>query len=363
MARQREEGLEMFRRYIASHVFIHDDHWVGTEGDFDELSGHPLLLDAPLVVTSRTGGPIAMARETVALKGTSPLADLAASPATMEHVARTIADQRLDISAFYSDRTELSVLTERAADFGYRPRVHPSPQLFHKHSNHVANLDLLRGFEDFPQSFVAASFDQLRALWDEVDDGEGVYLKRTDSRSTLAMDIDSALKNATTEGLPILLQSARRNRGTAVFQWIQDGARARPLFVTLQIESESHHIGNVYSRAFEDEFFDRFEGTIKRWLSLVPRWSGPIAVDAILPIDGSSPIAVDLNARFNSSTIPIGQGLIRGSSVDWEYRRWDSLPPSVVAEGAIEFGQSLAETDPVAFSLAELHGLSAFEAL
>lgn len=353
----------MLRRYISSHAFIHDDHWLGVHDDFDELSGHPLLLEAPLVVASRTGGTMAMARETVLTPGISPLAELAGSIEVMNHVARTIADQHLDISAFYADRAELSTLSNVAARFGYRPRIHPSPELFRKHSSHMFNLNLLKRFEGFPRSLVASTLAQAREFFEELDDGYGVYVKRTDSRSVRAINVGGVERYATAEGLPILLQSARKNRGTAVFQWIQDGSKARPLFVTFQVESESHHIGNKYTREFENEFFNRFEDTIDSWMSIIPRWTGPIAVDAILPINGSSPIAVDLNARFNSSTIPIGQALLAGHFSDLEYRRWDTPPTALHPGESMQFGQSLAGSDSVSFSLTELRGSTPLEAL
>lgn len=351
----QSQGLARFSHFIETHVFIHDDHWMNEDGDTDELSAHPTLARAPLVVTGRAPFQKSEAAEIIELPGPSPLSELLRSTEALDAVARKIGMDRLDISAFYSDRSELSTLQRLAQRYGYRPRVHPSPSDFLMLSSHVRNLARLRvGIEGYPPSEVATNHYDVDRHLPVVMGEAGVFIKAGDSRTVRAHSAHEVHEFADREGFPILMQCALDSSGTAVVHWFQDAGEVFPLFVSRQVTVNDHHEGNIYSPDFEDEFFERHTRLVSTWMALVPDWTGPIAVDVLLFGDGRLPVAIDLNARFNSSTFPMLYAVRSDPLAEWTYLRAEGNSETGVSTDAgvrHRFGASLAGLDRLDFTL------------
>lgn len=314
------EGLELAHDYINAHAFIHDDQWVDVAGDRDELSGHPLLVDAPLVVTSRTvpgPGPADMialnhtgsgsgsrnSTRIITTTGASPLADLVNDNEKLCHFTQEVSARRLDLSVFYADRPELCTIKSAIESNGARCAIHPDPRSYSRYTDHCANVRLLRSISDlWPESYVCEDEKEIHRAAGKV--GFPLYCKHLDSRTEYARRYSDIAAYIQSEGFPILIQKEVEKRKSIVFHWISWKGRTLPLFILGQILKNGHHAGNEYSAEFERFIVRRYSDVLKRSMALLPDWQGFAGMDLILTDDPAGVIPIDLNARFNSSTLP-----------------------------------------------------------
>ncbi|WP_176921695.1 hypothetical protein [Micromonospora sp. WMMB235] len=375
----RAEGLALADEYVKSHAFLHDDTWLDLEGDRDEVSGHPLLLpEAPLVLTSKAapvfpdrGGKISPAVVRMPPDARSPLAQLSESEEEIDRLAAALAMNRLDISAFYADRVELEEIRKAVERRGGKCAIHPSPEHYRRHEDHRFNLGALAAAADcWPRTRVCWSADQVADAFD--DFGPAVFCKKRDSRTARVTTRGQLELYSATEGYPLVVQEGVAARSSPVFHWITFNGVRRPLFVLRQILHQAHHAGNVYEPEYEKHIVSRFADVMRRCLELLPLdWVGFAGVDLIETANGADLIPIDLNARFNSSTIPFlsvlgpNRGRVRAGHGAVVYLRHEtSFRPAhlkamaetvspVVAESTTWFGESPGQREQVIFSLTE----------
>ncbi|WP_188674800.1 hypothetical protein [Subtercola lobariae] len=367
-----DEGLELARDYVSSHAFVHDDLWKHLPDDFDELSAHPTLYHAPVVVTSRqlvaanslkstnsTG-----AQQVIRTPGRSPLEVLAASTAKREELARLVVSNRLHLSAFYSDRSELLTLQSAAEELGWKPQIHPDPAQYSAYAHHAENLSILRGLvELFPQSRVCNSATEAFGAFVEL--GPEVFVKGIDSSASRANTAARVEEIATDEGFPIVIQKAIPATSSPTLQWISWKGAVRPLFIADQLLRNSHHVGNVYSQRREEQIAIKYWELLILCMNTLDGWQGVAGMDFLEDSQSRTLIPVDLNARFNSSTFPILHGLESRNEGrrDIVYRRHVLELPLEQVQYALEnnsqsthvntkwFGGSVDGSDNVTFSL------------
>jgi hypothetical protein len=357
---RRQDGLRLLDDYIRSHAFLHDDYWSDVEGDTDELSAHPTLASPPLVVSARSASSSSDLSTLVKIPGASPVLELLKNPRALEKVTSTIVEHHLDISAFYADNSGLEEIASRAAQLGWRPRIHPVPSMYASRVHHASNLELLAGLsKDFPTSVLASDPQAISAAFERL--GPNVFLKSIDSRTVEVTTFREVLGFAEQQGYPIVVQAKIASETSFIFQWIQWKGRSRPLFIAEQILDGSHHAGNLYSAPAENRLAHEYHELFDACLTLMPDWVGPAAIDFVVSSEKAA-IPIDLNARFNSSTFPLMSAMKMRRLSSLLYLRHEkphstrdfNLRWPQLADRTSWFGSSLDNADAVQFSLSML---------
>ncbi|MBL8133265.1 MAG: ATP-grasp domain-containing protein [Anaerolineae bacterium] len=333
-------GLALLDDFIRSCAFLHDD-WTDHEGvgGWGQYTTNPLLFSPPVCVTSSLAGygprTIDQLRSLGGFQGriiqpewrTNNLAlNLRSDLPAMAALREQVQAQRLHLSSFYNDPGRgIDAIADSLSSSDHTVQAHPSHSAFMTMYSKLRFSDYVDGVPS-PQGATCETLADLKAFArDSARAYPGMVIK-LDHRDLFHLDSADDIDGIADQlKYPLRVETEYPLVATPIVNAIRWKGQVAPLFMVDQYIRDWLHWGNGSPASGTAEQRARMIEYTLRIGEQMEGYEGVFGVDFIHTPDGAI-YAVDINARFCSSTYPYGLLTRAGIDPDRTHTRYRLVP-------------------------------------
>lgn len=311
---ENERGRAALWEYCRQLLFLHEDCLPDVLDWEDYLSFHPMLISpdglvitdpAPLetILSQKQWGlsRIAMPKTFIALGRNSPSAaqSICNDGTVLAQHSGEIRKNCKRTSVFHPERRELQLIRKRAPDLP--PIVeHVGRQNVELQNRLEARRALSKASVNCPQGRIVENRQQLVAYLETLNTPHSV---RSASK-TFCLKRKSEVQRFVELNLeyPLWVERWIPSILSPNVQWIVTKHSAFPLFCSRQLLDGTNYRGNIIGD-IPREIQRQCDEMVHRFIESLEDYQGVVGIDFIVT-QGKKVYAIDVNARFNSSTFP-----------------------------------------------------------